>query len=102
MVTRRIDAFDPAVITIANVVAGTTNNIIPETATLLGTIRTVSEETRTQVTALARQVAQGIATTHGATVAVNSQAGYPPARQAPAHSARVPHVSPQVARGPSR
>ena len=32
MVTRRIDAFDPAVVTIAHVGAGTTNNIIPETA----------------------------------------------------------------------
>ncbi len=46
MVTRSIDAFDPAVVTIANVVAGTTDNIIPESAHLLGTIRAVSEKTR--------------------------------------------------------
>ena len=31
MVTRRIDVFDPAVVTIAQITAGTTNNIIPET-----------------------------------------------------------------------
>ena len=77
MVTRRIDVFDPAVITIANVVAGTTNNIIPETATLLGTIRTVSEETRAKVGVLTRQVADGIASAHGATVKVDIEAGYP-------------------------
>ena len=47
MVTRRVDAFDPAVVTIAQVVAGTTTNIIPETAFLGGTMRTVSEARRT-------------------------------------------------------
>jgi amidohydrolase len=97
MVTRRIDAFDPAVITIANVVAGTTNNIIPETATLLGTIRTVSEETRTQVTALARQVAEGIAAAHGATVKVDIEAGYPVTVNDPAYSAFVLDVAAEVA-----
>jgi amidohydrolase len=97
MVTRRIDAFDPAVITIANVVAGTTNNIIPETATLLGTIRTVSEETRTQVTALARQVAEGIAAAHGATVKVDIEAGYPVTVNDPAYSAFVLDVAAELA-----
>ena len=43
MVTRRIDVFDPAVVTIAQITAGTTNNIIPESVFLFGTIRTVSE-----------------------------------------------------------
>ena len=99
MVTRRIDAFDPAVITIANVVAGTTNNIIPDTATLLGTIRTVSEETRTQVTALARQVAEGIAAAHGATVKVDIEAGYPVTVNDPAYSAFVLDVAAEVAGG---
>jgi hippurate hydrolase len=46
MVTRRIDAFDPAVVTIAQITAGTTNNIIPESVFLFGTIRTVSEGSR--------------------------------------------------------
>ncbi len=97
MVTRRIDAFDPAVITIANVVAGTTNNIIPETATLFGTIRTVSEETRAQVTALARQVAEGIAAAHGATVKVDIEAGYPVTVNDPDYSAFVLDVAAELA-----
>jgi hippurate hydrolase len=97
MVTRRIDAFDPAVITIANVVAGTTNNIIPETATLFGTIRTVSEETRTHVTALARQVAEGIAAAHGATVKVDIEAGYPVTVNDPDYSAFVLDVAAELA-----
>src|SRR5512132_3439556 len=43
LVTRRVHVFDPAVLTIAKIEAGTTRNIVPETASLLGTIRTVSE-----------------------------------------------------------
>jgi metal-dependent amidase/aminoacylase/carboxypeptidase family protein len=46
MVTRKVSVFDPAVITIAKIEAGTTNNIIPETANLLGTIRTLSPHRR--------------------------------------------------------
>ena len=43
MVTRRIDVFDPAVVTVGAITAGTTNNVIPETAEIEGTIRAVSE-----------------------------------------------------------
>jgi amidohydrolase len=77
MVTRRVDPFDPAVITIANVVAGTTNNIIPESAFLQGTIRTVSERTRKSVRQLARRVIEGIAAAHGASAEVEIEPGYP-------------------------
>ena len=77
MVTRRIDVFDPAVVTIAQITAGTTNNIIPETCFLFGTIRTVSEESRAEVRAGVRRVAEGIAAAHGATVEVDLEAGYP-------------------------
>ena len=34
MVTRRVPAFDPAVVTIAQLAAGTTSNVIPETAVI--------------------------------------------------------------------
>jgi amidohydrolase len=77
MVTRRIDVFDPAVVTIAQITAGTTNNILPETAFLFGTIRSVSEETRETVRAGVRRVAEGIAVAHGATAEVDLEAGYP-------------------------
>ena len=77
MVTRRIDVFDPAVVTIAQITAGTTNNIIPETAFLFGTIRSVSEETRAEVRAGVRRVAEGIAAAHDATAEVDLEAGYP-------------------------
>jgi hippurate hydrolase len=77
MVTRRVDAFDPAVVTVAKIRAGTTTNVIPETATLWGTIRTVSESTRNAVKADVERVARGIASAHGATVTVELTPGYP-------------------------
>ena len=77
MVTRTVDAFDPAVVTIARIEAGTTNNIIPESAQLTGTIRTVSERTRTLVLDGLRRLASGIAGAHGADAEVEVDEGYP-------------------------
>jgi amidohydrolase len=89
MVTRQIDVFDPAVVTIAQITAGTTNNIIPETAFLFGTIRSVSEETRENVRAGVRRVAEGIAAAHGGTAEVDLEAGYPVTVNDPAFTAFV-------------
>ena len=77
MVTRQVNVFDPAVITIAHLTAGTTNNIIPESAFLDGTIRTFSEKTRTLVHEGIRRLAEGIAGAYGATAEVELSAGYP-------------------------
>ncbi|MGH7279704.1 MAG: M20 metallopeptidase family protein, partial [Candidatus Rokuibacteriota bacterium] len=77
LVTRRVNVFDPAVITVARIEAGTTRNVIPETASLLGTIRTVSEETRTRVLEEVRRVAEGIAAAHGAEATAELTRGYP-------------------------
>ncbi len=77
MATRRINVFDPAVLTIANITAGTTTNIIPETAFMQGTMRTLSESTREQMRAHVRQVAEGIAAAHGARAEVEIEPGYP-------------------------
>ncbi|MDQ3127608.1 MAG: amidohydrolase [Chloroflexota bacterium] len=89
MVTRRIDVFDPAVVTIAQITAGTTNNIIPESVFLFGTIRTVSEKTRAEVRAGVRRVAEGIAAAHDATAEVDLEAGYPVTINDPAYTAFV-------------
>ena len=77
MVTRRIDVFDPAVVTVGKIVAGTVNNIIPETAHIEGTIRAVSERTRRAVRDGIRRVAEGIAAAHDAEVTVRLEDGYP-------------------------
>ena len=77
LVTRRVNVFDPAVLTIAKIEAGTTRNVIPETASLLGTVRTVSEATRERMLDGIRRVAEGVAAAHSAEVAVDLVRGYP-------------------------
>ncbi len=76
MVTRTVDVFDPAVVTIAHVMAGTRDNIIPETALIEGTIRTVSEATRAAVHAGVRRVVDGICAAHGASAELEIEPGY--------------------------
>lgn len=77
MVTRTVDVFDPAVVTVGKIRAGTTSNVIPETAYLLGTIRAVSERTRKSVWDKLRRLADGIAAAHGATAECIVTEGYP-------------------------
>ena len=77
MITRSIDAFDPAVVTVARIAAGTTVNVIPESAEILGTIRAVSERTRARVHDGIKRVAGGIAEAHGCGSDVEIVHGYP-------------------------
>lgn len=77
MITRTVDVFDPAVLTVAQVTAGTTHNVIPETARLYGTLRAVSERTRHAVWERIRTVADGVAAAHGCTAQVDIVKGYP-------------------------
>jgi hippurate hydrolase len=77
LVTRRMDAFDPVVVTVTRVEGGTTTNVIPEMAKLLGTIRTVSEKARNRVHEGIRRVADGVSAAHGATATVHIVRGYP-------------------------
>jgi hippurate hydrolase len=76
-VTRRVDVFDPAVVTIARISGGTTNNIIPDAVEIEGTIRTISPGRRAAIAALVHQVAGGIGAAHGATIEVEIVPGYP-------------------------
>jgi amidohydrolase len=77
MVTRSIDVFDPSVVTVGRITAGTTNNVIPEMAEIEGTIRAVSERTRAKVHDGIRRVADGIAGAHGCECEVLIDIGYP-------------------------
>lgn len=77
LVTRRIDVFDPGVITVTQIHTGTTSNVIPETATINGTMRAISERTRSLIHDGIRRVAEGIVAAHGLDVEIDLQYGYP-------------------------
>jgi amidohydrolase len=77
MVTRRVDVFDPAVVTVAHIAAGATNNVIPDTAFLEGTIRTLSAERRADVLRAVERVATHVAAAHDMTLEFQHDEGYP-------------------------
>jgi hippurate hydrolase len=65
------------VVTIAQIRAGTTSNIIPETAYLEGTVRALSAQVRSGVHENIRRIAANIAAAHEMTAAVDIEIGYP-------------------------
>ena len=78
MVTRRITVSDPAVLTVASIHAGTTDNVIPETAELLGTVRALSEGSRARTLEGLERVAGHVAAAHLCDAAVTPiPPGYP-------------------------
>jgi hippurate hydrolase len=77
MVTRQFDVFDPVVVTVGRIEAGTTDNVIPSTARLEATVRTFSEAVHAVVPERVTRVCEGIAAAHGMTVDVDYRRGYP-------------------------
>ena len=77
MVTRRINTFDPVVVTITKIRAGTTDNVIPETVDMLGTLRAVSENSRALAIDAMGQLVSGIADAHGMHADLTVHPGYP-------------------------
>ena len=77
MVTRRFSVFDPVVLTITQLSAGEAVNVIPDTASLGATVRTLSAESTATMRREATRLAEGIAAAHGCTVEVDFQEQYP-------------------------
>jgi hippurate hydrolase len=96
MVTRRVDVFDPAVVTVAHIEAGSTNNVIPDSAFLEGTIRTLSPQRRADVVASVRRVAEGIAAAHDLAVDFEHEQGYPVTVNNPDAAGRVRQVAAEL------
>ncbi|MEH3158952.1 MAG: M20 family metallopeptidase [Sphingomonas taxi] len=92
-VARRIAVTDPAVLSITKIEAGSAHNIIPDEVQLLGTLRTLSEGTRTTMQAAIRRIAEHIAAAHGATAEVTVDDGYPVTVNDPRGAALVEAVA---------
>ncbi|MCO6418345.1 M20 family metallopeptidase [Siccirubricoccus sp. KC 17139] len=78
VVARRTDPLDSAVISMTNFHAGSAVNVIPDSAVLKGSIRTLRPETRDLMEKLITQVAQATAAAHEAVAEVKYVRNYPP------------------------
>lgn len=78
IVSRRLNPADAGVLTLGMLQAGTAPNIIPERATLRGTIRAITPATRTLLREELERVAAGVAAAHRLEAHVTFDAGTPP------------------------
>jgi len=76
-VTRRVPVASPAVVTIARITGGTTDNVIADRVSMTGTIRTLSRETRTLIADRLPALIAAIAEAHGARAEVRIETGFP-------------------------
>jgi hippurate hydrolase len=78
IVARRIDPARPAVCTVGSVHAGVASNVIPETATLTGTLRAMDAPTRARLASEVTRIATDVAAAYGVQANVDVEHGTPP------------------------
>jgi amidohydrolase len=77
IVSRNVDPLDSAVISMCEFHAGNARNVIPQTAVLRGTVRTLTAEVRQLIEKRVKEVTAGVAQMTGARIELNYERGYP-------------------------
>jgi amidohydrolase len=100
IVSRSVDITQlPAIVSVGQFQSGVRNNIIPETARLVGTIRTFDDAVQNDIHARVKKIAEGVAAGAGATVDVKIHRGYPVTSNDPALTAQMLPTLERVAPG---
>jgi hippurate hydrolase len=71
IIARNISPRDTAVLSVTRILSGDAYNVIPQTATMGGTVRAMKRETLTQVEQSMRRIVSGVASGFGATADVD-------------------------------
>jgi hippurate hydrolase len=77
IVARNVDPLESAVLSICQFNAGNTTNVIPQTAYLAGTIRTLRPKVRELVVRRVHEVVDGVAQQFGVKIDMQHREGYP-------------------------
>jgi hippurate hydrolase len=77
IVARNVDPLESVVVSVTKIHVGDVYNVIAETGRVAGTVRTLKPAMRDLVETRIRAVAEGVATLHGATVAIDYDRNYP-------------------------
>ena len=100
IVSRHVDITRlPAIVSVGQFQSGVRNNIIPETARLVGTIRTFDDQVQEDIHARVKKIAEGVAAGAGATVDVKIHRGYPVTANDPKLTAQMLPTLERVAPG---
>ena len=92
IVARDVDPLDPAVVSVTQFHAGTTFNVIPDTARLAGTIRTFDPALRVRIPETMERVIRGVCAAFGATYEFTVERGYRPVVNDPTICAQLEQV----------
>lgn len=95
-VSREVPAADPAVLTVCQFNAGTAENVIPDTARVFATCRTLSPERRAAMLELVDRVARGVTAAHGATAMVDHAPVVPVTVNDPVATTQFWHVATRI------
>jgi amidohydrolase len=101
VVARNVDPLESAVVSICMFQAGTAGNIIPQTAQLRGTARTLSPQVRDLVEKRLHEIIEGTARLYGATAKLTYQRDYPVTRNHERQTAFAAAVAKDVS-GPDK
>jgi hippurate hydrolase len=77
IVSRNVDPLEAAVISICEFHAGNARNVIPQTAELRGTVRTLTREVKDLIEKRVHEVCAGVAQMTGAKIDLTYEHGYP-------------------------
>ncbi len=97
VVSRNVDPLESAVVSICLFQAGTTDNVIPQTALLRGTARSLKPEIQDIVEDRLRQIIEGTAKLYGATAKLTYKRDYPVTRNHPDQTAFATSVAREIA-----
>jgi amidohydrolase len=100
IVSRNVDITKlPAIVSVGQFQSGVRNNIIPDSARLVGTIRTFDDDVQSDIHARIKRIAEGVASGAGATVDVKIVRGYPVTSNDPKLTAKMLPTLERVAPG---
>ena len=97
LVSRNTDPLASAVVSVTRFHAGFADNVLPETAELGGTVRTLNAELQDALEAGLRRICTGIEATYGVSIDLRHERGYPPTVNAPEPSFIAREVARHVA-----
>ncbi len=90
IVSRSVDPLESAVLSMCEFHAGSARNVIPHTAELKGTVRTLSPQVRDLMEQRVREVVAGVAQLTGTSIELSYERGYPVVVN---HDAQTAHAS---------
>jgi hippurate hydrolase len=95
--SRNVDPLESVVVSVCSIKAGETYNVIPQTAHLMGTVRTLKESVRDLTEARIKAIVEATCAAYGAKAVIDYRRGYPVTVNHPEQTDFIAKVAGEVA-----